>query len=270
MQTPPLRAAAHRHGGVVFWGAASLVFAVCASYFYWQNRQHEQIARTLRSQEDFIVQENQRLKSEVDKLQSRIQETGGMLKNQQKTLQETETNLAAAQAEKNRLAAEHEAAAQGKKSILENRQALADRLKGAVDAGNIFAEGERLVVRLPGALLFAPGGTALKEEGKAALLKFAAAAQEQFPGWSFTAEGHTDNEPITGSLAKTYPTNWELSTARAASVTRFLIEPGKISAVRIAAAGRGDSHPVAPNDTPEGKIQNRRVEIILQPPAAAP
>jgi chemotaxis protein MotB len=267
MQPPSSRSAVHHHGGVVFWGAASLIFAVCASYFYWQNRQHEQIARTLRSQEDLMIQENLRLKAEVDKLQSRIQETGGMLKNQQKTLQEAETNLAAAQAEKNRLAAEREAAANKKKSALETRQALVDRLQGVIEAGNISAEGDRLIVRLPGALLFAPGGVTLKEEGKAALAKFAATVLELFPDWNLAAEGHTDNEPIAGSLAKTYPSNWELSTARAASVTRFLIEPGKVPTARIAATGRGSSRPIATNDTPEGKAQNRRVEIILQPPA---
>ncbi|SHK15846.1 OmpA/MotB family protein [Thermocrinis minervae] len=72
-------------------------------------------------------------------------------------------------------------------------------------------------------------------------------------------EGHTDNIPISTDL---YPSNWELSTARASAVVRYFIAKG-ISPSRLKAAGYADTRPIAPNTTPEGRAQNRRVEIVI-------
>src|SRR5437588_4952346 len=72
-------------------------------------------------------------------------------------------------------------------------------------------------------------------------------------------EGHTDDVPITGSV---YPTNWELSTARASRVVRFLVDAG-VDAGRLSAAGYADLHPIATNASADGRSHNRRVEIVL-------
>ena len=72
-------------------------------------------------------------------------------------------------------------------------------------------------------------------------------------------EGHTDDVPISGSQ---YPTNWELSTARASRVVRFLIDAG-VNAPRLSAAGYASLHPLASNTTADGRAHNRRVEIVL-------
>jgi chemotaxis protein MotB len=77
-------------------------------------------------------------------------------------------------------------------------------------------------------------------------------------------EGHTDNRPI--STAK-YPSNWELSTARASSVIRFLIKQNHLDPKRFMAVGYGDTRPIAPNDGPENWQKNRRVEIIISDPS---
>jgi chemotaxis protein MotB len=74
--------------------------------------------------------------------------------------------------------------------------------------------------------------------------------------------GHTDNVPITGGLQKVFASNWELSAARATTVVRFLQEAG-IAPERLIATGRAEYAPVAPNDTPEGRQKNRRIEITL-------
>ncbi len=76
-------------------------------------------------------------------------------------------------------------------------------------------------------------------------------------------EGHCDNTPI--SAGHTYPTNWELSTARASSVVRFFVENAGLDPARMTAAGYADTKPRAPNDTPEHKSLNRRVEILIRP-----
>ena len=77
-------------------------------------------------------------------------------------------------------------------------------------------------------------------------------------------EGHTDSIPIAGALAKRYPTNWELSAARALNVTRYL-EKGGIDPSLLSAVAFGEHQPIAENDTPEGRAKNRRIAIILLP-----
>src|SRR5690606_33053495 len=73
-------------------------------------------------------------------------------------------------------------------------------------------------------------------------------------------EGHTDNVPV-GTAA--YPTNWELSSARATSVLRYLVETAGVEPARMVAAGYGEFAPIATNATPEGRALNRRADIVL-------
>jgi len=81
-------------------------------------------------------------------------------------------------------------------------------------------------------------------------------------------EGHTDNVPIHSRLKIKFPTNWELSTARATNVVRFLQEKSGIEAKRLHAVGMSEYHPVASNETMAGRSQNRRIEIALLPELA--
>lgn len=77
-------------------------------------------------------------------------------------------------------------------------------------------------------------------------------------------EGHTDNVPIGPELRSKFPTNWELSTARATNVTRYLLETLKFPPGRISSAGYGEYQPVMDNDTEEYRAMNRRVDIVVQ------
>lgn len=75
--------------------------------------------------------------------------------------------------------------------------------------------------------------------------------------------GHTDNQKISPKLAKKYPSNWELAGARAAGAARFLVRNG-VDPTQLVASSRGKFDPVASNDKPEGRAQNRRIQIILR------
>ena len=81
---------------------------------------------------------------------------------------------------------------------------------------------------------------------------------------SIRIEGHTDNVKIKGALVKQYPTNWELSAARAINVTKYLQQQG-IDPAFLSATAFGEYKPMAGNDTPEGRAKNRRIAIILLP-----
>jgi chemotaxis protein MotB len=73
-------------------------------------------------------------------------------------------------------------------------------------------------------------------------------------------EGHTDNRPIVTAL---YPSNWELSTARATAVVSFLVDEGLVAPERLSVAGYAEHRPVADNGTPDGRAANRRVDIVV-------
>src|SRR5437764_3403645 len=106
-------------------------------------------------------------------------------------------------------------------------------------------------------VLFDPGQADLRPEGREVVDKIAAALGK-LPN-RISVEGHTDNTPISGR----YPSNWELSTARATTVLRELIERHGIDPARLQAAGYAEERPVAGNDTPEGRAANRRVELVV-------
>lgn len=118
----------------------------------------------------------------------------------------------------------------------------------------------RMVVELKEDILFDSGRADLKSGGKEALQQVAAVLQT-IDNRDFQIAGHTDDVPIKSSR---FPSNWHLSTARAVTVTRFLEHNG-VSRNRLSAAGYAETQPVASNDTPEGRAQNRRIEIVLQP-----
>ncbi len=85
-----------------------------------------------------------------------------------------------------------------------------------------------------------------------------------YPGWRIDVEGHTDSQGIGEALRRKYPTNWELSTARASAAVRYLSSRAGIEPENISARGFADTQPVASNETSDGREQNRRVEIILR------
>jgi chemotaxis protein MotB len=123
---------------------------------------------------------------------------------------------------------------------------------------NILEVHGELVLRLPEKLMFDRGEATLRQEGGEALVAIAAELAER--AVRIRVEGHTDSTPIH---TPRFPSNWELSQSRAMAVVRFFLEDGKIAPVRLAAAGYGEHHPVASNETVDGKAQNRRVDLIV-------
>jgi chemotaxis protein MotB len=118
---------------------------------------------------------------------------------------------------------------------------------------------EGVVIRLSGSYLFDSGRAELKPNSFALL--DAIASQLKLEPNDIRVDGHTDSTPLVGSAL--YPTNWELSTARALAVTRYMTDTGGILAMRMEAAGFGEFRPIVPNDTREHRALNRRVEIRL-------
>ena len=118
--------------------------------------------------------------------------------------------------------------------------------------------GEGLIMRLSEHALFDQGSADISAEALPLLDKIGAIISKT--AYLIRIEGHTDNLPIHTEL---FPSNWELSTARAVNVLRYFIKNHNIDPQRLAAEGFGEFHPLVANDSPENRAKNRRVEIIF-------
>lgn len=139
---------------------------------------------------------------------------------------------------------------------------LTDRLRSMIDAGKLSVKIRkgRMLISLPNDVLFDSGSATLKKAGQDAVAQVAEALA-QFSDRQFLVAGHTDDKPIHTAR---FPSNWELSTERAVTVTRFLVSRG-MKPESLGAVGYGEFDPVVPNDDSEHRAQNRRIEIQLQP-----
>ena len=120
----------------------------------------------------------------------------------------------------------------------------------------------KLKVILVDKILFDSGSAEINPKGKE-LLRVLAMSLKENKNHNIVIEGHTDDVSLTAYLMKRFPSNWELSTARASAVAYFFQEVGGIDPQRLSARGYSFYRPVAPNDTEEGRRQNRRIEIVL-------
>lgn len=170
-----------------------------------------------------------------------------------------QVELAEAQLRIQELEHEQQAAAQSQHSLeadmraaLESRDVTISNLQG------------RLTVSIVDRILFDSGQAVLKPEGEN-VLRQVADVLAQRPGVQLQVVGHTDNVPIAAAARQRFPSNWELSTARATAAVRFLTEAAGVDPRRVGAVGYGEFRPLADNATAEGRARNRRIAIVVLP-----
>ncbi|MCM8612006.1 flagellar motor protein MotB [Accumulibacter sp.] len=132
----------------------------------------------------------------------------------------------------------------------------------AADQVQIRQLSDRLVVTFVDEILFASGSAEMHAKGRATLAQ-AVPTLSALSGHWISVQGYTDSEPIGPALRGRYPTNWDLSAARAVDVVRYLQSQG-VDPTNLVAAGYGQYQPVAPNDTAQGRAKNRRIEVVLR------
>ncbi len=211
------------------------------------------------------------LEDETRTLSERVRASEENLAAKQADLRATQARAAELQALVDQLArsksqleaARHELEA---KSVEYER--MAGSLKEEIEAGRIELSElrGRMTVKMADKVLFASGSASVNREGRDSLKKVAAALRG-LQGRLIRVEGHTDDVPL--GEGGPFATNWELSTARALAVVRFLQEQG-VDPTLLGAAGYGEYQPVASNGSPEGRAQNRRIEIVLAAAEPAP
>lgn len=176
------------------------------------------------------------------------------------------------------LTALNEELARSKKKLTEAKEALeqksseyanlAKSLEKEISEGKVELSElrGRMTVNLKDKILFASGSARVGKEGEAALLKVAEALKG-VEGKIIRVEGHTDDVPTDPKGP--FPSNWELSLARAMAVVRALQDAG-VDPTKLSAAGYGPYQPIAANDSPEHRSLNRRIEIVLAPNTGGP
>jgi chemotaxis protein MotB len=155
------------------------------------------------------------------------------------------------------------------RALAERARALTSAMDGLsktlTTAGiTVTPRGAAVVVTMACRVLFGAGEVELKPEARDELKQIATLLVERFPERPVAIEGHSDASPPQ-KIAGAYPTNWELSSARALTVLRCLVEQGGLPPDRVHAVAYADTRPIAGNNTKEGRAENRRVEIVVMP-----
>jgi chemotaxis protein MotB len=195
---------------------------------------------SLRNQISELEKGNEGLQQRIDTLQS---ETEALKRQREEEVKEMKST--------------YEDLLVGMKSEIEKGKITITQLKG------------KLKVNMLDEILFDSGRTTIKPEG-VEVLERVGEILSNVRDRAINVEGHTDNVPIGPELARRYPTNWELSAARATNVARYLQEKIGIDPTLLSATGYGEFQPVASNETEEGQAKNRRIEIVLVPTEITP
>jgi chemotaxis protein MotB len=219
------------------------------------------------------------MKQEIDRLQEKSTNLEEILESETSSLGELVSEL---RSENNRLKQENETLlskltaleVERDEEVQEMRRTYDDLLvdmRAEIDKGKVTItqlEG-KLKVDMVDEILFDSGETTIKPEG-IQVLERVGKVLLNVKDQTINIAGHTDNVPIGPDLVKQYPTNWELSAARATSVARYLQDRSGIDPHLISATGYGQYQPIESNKTEKGRARNRRIEIVLVPKEITP
>jgi chemotaxis protein MotB len=204
-----------------------------------------------------MFEEHGRLSSELATAQVENQKLATRVSD----LERMKSELEASQAE---LAVTVQLKEQALAEITKAQEELAKKLETEIAQGDVavkMREGQ-LVVDLVDQILFDSGEAELNDKGKAVLLKVGE-TMVKMKDKVIQVGGHTDDVRIADKLLEKFPSNWELSTARATNVVRFLQDTAKVPGERLVAAGFSQYRPIAGNSTKTGRKRNRRIEVTL-------
>ena len=150
--------------------------------------------------------------------------------------------------------------------LTRTQEELSKSLQDEIVKGNITIQQvqDRLTINMVDRVLFDSGQAQVKPAGVEVLTQVGDVLNK-ITDKQIRIEGHTDNVPISPKLQSRFKTNWELSTARATTVVRHLIDRGGVDRQHLSAVGYADTHPLASNDSEVGRSSNRRIEIVLYP-----
>lgn len=197
----------------------------------------------------------------ADQAEAALSEARGALEKDTLQIEELKRKLAEDQARSEELQQELQ---KERESSTQAQQGLEQEMRAALESKDVTISQlqGKLTVNILDRIMFDSGETVVKPGGESVLQKVAGILA-QHPQLKIHVIGHTDNVPIKASAQSRFPSNWELSTARATAAVRFLTEKVGVDPRRVGAVGYGEFRPVADNATPEGRARNRRIAITV-------
>ena len=229
-----------------------------------QLAQLQQENQALRSQTSQLQQNNQSLKSQT----SQLQQKNSLLESEKKALEEKVTEISKEKEADEKALAVYEGIQKRTQEMMNLAlEKIKSVLKEEIDKGEVrvFKGTMGIVIDVKGKPMFDEGSVKLNPKGQYIIGKIGLLLEE-LNGYMVGVIGNADSKPIvTPSLKKCYPTNWELSAQRGATVVRYIIKHSTVPPTRMVAMGLGQFQPIDTNDTPEGRGNNRRVDLVLLP-----
>jgi chemotaxis protein MotB len=198
------------------------------------------------------TQETKVLRAELDRSAADLSGAFAAIQTNQTHVTSLTEQLAELKKEKEQLGQRAKTLEDEMREQLESKDVAISKLQG------------KLTVTIVDRVMFDSGEAELKPDGASVMQKIADLLQGH-PELKIQVVGHTDNVPIRASAHSRFPSNWELSTARALAAVHFLIENAGVDPTRLSAAGCGEFRPVAENATAEGRAKNRRIEVSILP-----
>jgi len=225
-------------------------------------REHERLQQEQSQLSASLEEERKRLLAETEE-KARLQQEQSQLS---ASLDEERKRLKVEAEEKARLEQERAAKEDEIHRLTKTQEELSQSLKDEIAKGNIKIQQvrDRLTINMVDRVLFDSGRADIKPAG-VKVLKQVGDVLNKITDKQIRIEGHTDNVPISTKLQDKFKTNWELSTTRATTVVRFLIDQGGVQPQSLSAVGYADTHPIESNDSEQGRSSNRRIEIVLYP-----
>ena len=227
------------------WAVAGAMAVILGAAYFLV---HAPVAAELESaavRRDEAIAANAELVSERDALRAEVEKT---------------------RAQQAELAAQAAVTEQALQAMKRTQEELQSKLQEEIDKGTVAVSEEagELVVDLIDKIVFEPGESQINESGLA-VLREVGETLKKVPDKMIQVSGHTDTTRISKNLIERFPTNWELASARATNVVRFLHEELKIPGNRLATVGYAEFQPIAKNSTTSGRRKNRRIEVRLVP-----
>lgn len=215
--------------------------------------------RKLNSQNAAAKEEVVRLQNELDRIRNAYSE----IEKEKNSLETAVSKLQALSEETERLKAEASESKAKAEALEQERNEIQNELRKFIDVGGLGVEitPDGIMITMRENILFDSGKSDLKDETVELIAKVAEVLKKT-DAKEIRIVGHTDNKPIRTSQ---FPSNWELSAARALSVLHILSDKHNVPVSKLSAVGAGEFRPIADNSTNEGRERNRRVEIYLIP-----
>lgn len=219
---------------------------IAGGYFGWQelNAEKERSTAALKASDEAAARADERQKK-VSELEAELEKLKAHAEALSEDLQEKEAEL---------------------EKLKATYDSLEEKMRAEIKKGEIqlSQSGGRIRVDMVDKILFDSGEAELSARGQEVLGRLGAVLAK-IEDRQIQVAGHTDDAAISDRLKEEFPTNWELSVARAVNVVRHLAEHGGVPPARLLASGHGEFQPIASNATPAGRARNRRIEILLTP-----